>query len=213
MPAQSQAAFGTRRLVLAGLSLLPFTPARARRAASPLETVRALTRGLTEVMRAGKTAPFKARFERLAPVIDEAFDLAAILATSVGPRFGSLAVAERADLLAVFRTYTVASYVSHFDAFDGETFEIDGETRVVGTDQVVRSRIVPRNGAGTRLDYLTREVAGAWRIVDVLADGTISRVAVQRSDFRAVLGREMNTAALADSLRRKIAELSGGALA
>ncbi len=30
--------------------------------------------------------------------------------------------------------------------------------------------------------------AGGWRIVDVLLDGSISRVAVQRSDFRSLLG-------------------------
>jgi phospholipid transport system substrate-binding protein len=57
-----------------------------------------------------------------------------------------------------------------------------------------------------------REGEQGWRAVDVLADGTISRVAVQRSDFRAILGRDMNTAALLDSLRRKVADLSGGAI-
>ena len=30
--------------------------------------------------------------------------------------------------------------------------------------------------------------ADAWKAVDVLLDGTISRVAVQRSDFRSLLG-------------------------
>lgn len=202
--------FASRRLVLTGLLLAPLPV--AAQSASPIDAVRALTRGLDAVMRAGKATPFKTRFERLGPVIDGAFDLGAILAISVGPRFTTLDAAARADLAGVFRTYTVASYVSHFDAYDGETFEIDPETRAVGADQVVRSRIVPRGGAGTRLDYLTRQAEGGWRIVDVLADGAISRVAVQRSDFRALLGREMNTAALSESLRRKIAELSGGAV-
>ncbi len=45
--------------------------------------------------------------------------------------------------------------------------------------------------------------------MDVLLDGSISRVAVQRSDFRSLL--EGGPSALVDSLRRKVADLSGGA--
>jgi phospholipid transport system substrate-binding protein len=46
--------------------------------------------------------------------------------------------------------------------------------------------------------------------VDVLADGAISRVAVQRSDFRRLLTRG-GAPALAESLRMKSADLAGGA--
>jgi phospholipid transport system substrate-binding protein len=51
---------------------------------------------------------------------------------------------------------------------------------------------------------------GAWQVVDVLADGSISRVAVQRSDFRHLLARG-GPQALAESLRNKSANLSEGA--
>ena len=47
--------------------------------------------------------------------------------------------------------------------------------------------------------------------MDVLLDGSISRVAVQRSDFRKILANG-DTDALIASLRRKIADLSDGAL-
>ena len=46
--------------------------------------------------------------------------------------------------------------------------------------------------------------------VDVLADGSISRVAVQRSDFRRLVARG-GAQALIDSLNQKTADLSGGA--
>jgi phospholipid transport system substrate-binding protein len=51
-----------------------------------------------------------------------------------------------------------------------------------------------------------------WKIVDVLAGGSISRVAVQRSDFRGLLASGGGDALLA-SLQRKTADLSGGNLA
>jgi phospholipid transport system substrate-binding protein len=44
----------------------------------------------------------------------------------------------------------------------------------------------------------------------VLADGAISRVAVQRSDFRSLLMRG-GAPALAASLQQKTADLGGGA--
>jgi phospholipid transport system substrate-binding protein len=53
---------------------------------------------------------------------------------------------------------------------------------------------------------------GGWRATDVLADGSISRVAVQRSDFRTLLSRGGGSALLA-SLQKKVADLSDGALA
>jgi phospholipid transport system substrate-binding protein len=54
-----------------------------------------------------------------------------------------------------------------------------------------------------------RQANGPWQVVDVLLDGTISRVAVQRSDFRHLL-TQGGSAALVVSLQSKAAQLSGG---
>ncbi|MEK9723668.1 MAG: ABC transporter substrate-binding protein, partial [Rhodospirillaceae bacterium] len=37
------------------------------------------------------------------------------------------------------------------------------------------------------LTYVTREVQGAWRIIDVLVDAGISELAVRRSEYRLIL--------------------------
>ena len=50
-----------------------------------------------------------------------------------------------------------------------------------------------------------------WRAVDVLYNGTISNVVKQRSDFRGPL-TEGGAAQLISSLKKKIADLSGGAI-
>jgi hypothetical protein len=57
-----------------------------------------------------------------------------------------------------------------------------------------------------------RQMPSGWKIVDGPADGSISRVVVQRSDFRRVLTNGGGDALLA-SLQRRTSDPSGGYLA
>jgi hypothetical protein len=116
---------------------------------------------------------------------------------------------DQQDMLRpVFRRYTVASYVNSFDRFTGQQFIVESETRPVGNgEQVVLTRITPPSGDGHELDYVMRNTDSGWRSVDVLADGAISRVAVQQSDFRRLLSRG-GAPALAESLGTKSLVLS-----
>jgi phospholipid transport system substrate-binding protein len=197
-------------MLLAGLGLGVAT-ARAADQTPMAAPIAALDAALIDAMKAGRDAPFRDRYAALAPAIEGAFDLPAILEVSVGPRWASLSPAMQAQLLHVFRRFTIASYVANFDSYDGERFEILPDTRSVGADQVVETRMVAGNGKSIRLDYVMREEDGSWKAADVLMDGSISRVAVQRSDFRGLLGQG-GAADLIASLQRKVADLSGGAL-
>ena len=200
-----------RRGVLAVLTVLPVWRGLAAQAAEEavVAPVQRLTDGLLQVMRAGVRTPFNQRFDMLAPVVDQTFDLPTILQESVGPAWSALPADQQTILLDAFRRYTVASYVNNFDAFGGERFDVKPETRPVGNgEQIVQTQIVPVSGSGLELDYVMRDGAAGWRAVDVLADGSVSRVAVQRSDFRRLLSRG-GAEALAESLRTKSAALSG----
>jgi phospholipid transport system substrate-binding protein len=209
-------------LALAGLVAIPRigwtlnaapgdSPLVAPAMAEVVAPIQALNDELVAVMRAGRQNSFRDRFHALAPVIDDAFDLAAILRISVGLRWGDLEAAQQVSLAKVFRRFTVASYVANFDTYAGERFEIAPTLRAIGADQVVSTTLVPTSGEAVRIDYVMRQQAGAWKIVDVLLDGTISRVAVQRSDFRSVLAQG-GVPALIASLERKVVDLAGGAL-
>jgi phospholipid transport system substrate-binding protein len=100
--------------------------------------------------------------------------------------------------------------VANFNRYDGERFQILPGLRETGSDWIVATQIV-NGGERLRLDYVMRDDSAVWRAVDVLLEGSISRVAVQRSDFRKILANG-DTDALIASLRRKIADLSDGAL-
>lgn len=164
--------------------------------------------GLLRVMQAGHNTPFSQRFSMLAPVIDQTFDLTTILNLSVGATWQSMPPDQQAILLKAFRRYTVSSYVNSFDNYSGQRFLVNPETRTVGNEQVVQTQIIPVAGEGHELDYVMREGPAGWRIVDVLADGAISRVAVQRSDFRQLI-RQGGASALAQNLEAKSANLAG----
>lgn len=201
-----------RRGFIAATVLLLFggvLPARAGGDSEVVAPIQQLIDGLVQIMKAGPGTSFRQRFATLAPIIDKTFNMAAILQESVGPTWASLPSNQQAMLTDAFRRYTIASYVNSFDDFSGQRFEISPETRAVGKEQVVETKVIPTKGSTHELDYVMRNGADGWRVVDVLADGSISRVAVQRSDFRRILSRG-GPQALADSLRTKSSDLSDG---
>ncbi len=182
-------------------------------AADAAATIRRLNDALLAAMKAGKQTSFQARYQMLAPAVEQAFDLPAVLAVSVGPRWSSLPAAQQDSLLTAFRRYTVASYVANFNSYDGQTFSVSPDVRSLGDGEVVvQSHIASNGGDATDLGYVMKQTADGWKVVDVLADGTISRVAVQRSDFRSVLSSGGGQALLA-RLQAKTSDLSGGTLA
>ena len=184
--------------------------ARAQ-AGDPRQPVMDLCAVLQTSMKLGARTPFQQRFDLIAPVVDRVLDLETILRVSVGPRWSAMDEAGRKSLAGVFRAFTIATYAANFDKDGGDRFEVLARVRGSGADQIVESRLIVSDGAPIRIDYLMRETGGVWLVVDVLLDGSISRVAVQRSDFRGLLASD-DPAPLIASLSRKVAELSGGAL-
>lgn len=169
-----------------------------------------LNQALVAVMKAGKATPFERRYDMLAPAIENALDLPYILRISVGFGWSGLTQEEQQTLLVAFRRYTVASYLDNFDSYDGQQFVVSPQTRPVGSnEQVVSTQIIPKQGSSHKLDYVMRQVGSEWKAVDVLADGSISRVAVQRSDFSSLLSKG-GAPALVASLQQKTAALSRG---
>jgi phospholipid transport system substrate-binding protein len=210
----SFALIGRRRLVLGALALagasVVIRPGIADTAA--IAPIRELCDSLLGIMRAGQGTPFAQRFDRLAPAIERAFDLPAVLQSSVGPSWASLPPDQQSTLLAAFRRYTVANYVNSFDHYNGQKIDVLPDTKgLPNGEQVAQTRITSATGETHALDYVMRQGGGSWRAVDVLADGSISRVAVQRSDFRRLVARG-GAEALIESLNKKTTDLSGGAL-
>lgn len=208
------ALMGRRNWLLAALATAAATVTSQRASADPgaIMPIQDLCKSLLGIMRAGHSTPFAQRFDMLAPAIERAFDLPAILQLSVGPAWASLPPTDQTTLLTAFRRYTVANYVNSFDSYNGQRIDVQPDTKALPNgEQVALTRIISASGETHEIDYVMRQEAGGWKAVDVLADGSISRVAVQRSDFRRLVSRG-GAQALIQSLNQKTNDLSGGAL-
>jgi phospholipid transport system substrate-binding protein len=173
-----------KRLLLAASLLIPF----AASAAIPDSAVpvNALDDGLTAALKASASQNFAARYAALAPVIDKSFDLATILHKAIGLKWDTLPAAQQTALQTAFRAYTITTYVSNFVG-SGTHFVLLPDQSAVGSDVIVKTQIVPASGDPVSINYLTHQAPDGWHIIDVLQNGTISQVAVTRSDFRSLL--------------------------
>jgi phospholipid transport system substrate-binding protein len=186
--------------------------AQATDAGAARMPVQLLSDALLAAMKAGDRTSFSERYRALASVIEQVFNLDAVLAASIGPSWATLPQAQKAEVATVFRRYTVSTYVSNFNSYNGQSFQVLPSVRAVGNDAVVvQTRLVRSNDSPVRLDYVMRNGPAGWQAVDVLMDGSISRVAVQRTDFHELL-MAGGVSALTTGLGRKVANLSGGML-
>jgi phospholipid transport system substrate-binding protein len=204
------ARIGRRFLLMCGTAAALMRSRLAAADPAAIAPIQGLCDALLAVMKAGSRTPFSQRFDMLAPAVDRALDMAAILQVSVGSMWGTLSADQHSALLDVFRRYTINSYVNSFDSYNGQRFVIDPTTRPVGANQVVQTKIIPTSGDSHSLDYVMRQTGSDWKAIDVLAEGSISRVATQRSDFRSLVMRGGGDALLA-SLQKKAADLASKA--
>jgi phospholipid transport system substrate-binding protein len=62
---------------------------------------------------------------------------------------------------------------------------------------LVHTRLDEPNDEGVALDYRLRMVDGQWRIIDIYLNGTVSELALRRSEYSALIQREGFEALLA----------------
>jgi phospholipid transport system substrate-binding protein len=175
---------------------LPTTGSAA--ASEPQQLVQSFYGVLLSNMKDGRMLGEGGRYARLGPVVDRTFDIPSMTRLAVGPAWATLAPAQQQQLTAAFAHYVAATYADRFDTYSGEQLQVAGE-RPYGADLMVQTNLVKANGETTRLDYLMRQ---GW-ISDVYLDGTISQLAVHRSEFHSILQRE-GIDGLVAALHRKV---------
>jgi len=165
--------------------------------AGAAKVVEKLHEALLGVMKDAKTLGYDGRYERLSPVIHENFDLPFMAEKSVGRHWKSAGEANQRALVATFSRFTVANFAGRFDGFSGQSFRTLGvEPATYGT-VLVRTRLDEPGDEGVALDYRLRSVDGSWRIVDIYLNGTVSELALRRSEYSALIQREGFQALLA----------------
>lgn len=198
--------------VLAG-GLLP-VPAVAQQAGTTpgaRATVARLNEAILSLMQgAAGREPARARLQRFLPVMLDTFDLEAALRVAAAPYFDQSAEPEKRQALDAFARRSAAQYVDRFDSYDGQRLEIVGERPAPRGMLLVDTDLVRAGKAPVRLSYLLRPEGDRWRILDVLAKGTVSQLATQRSEFQNTL-RGGGLAALTRDLNSNADRILGGA--
>jgi phospholipid transport system substrate-binding protein len=176
--------------------------------ADPQSNVRGFYDALLTTMRNGPTLGQSGRYARLAPVVDRVFDVPSMTRLAIGSSWAALSPAQQQQLVEAFRHYIAATYADRFDSYSGQQLQVTGE-RPNNGDVVVQTKIVKSDGDTTTLDYLMRQNQGSWQVSDVYLDGTISQVAIQRSEFYSILRRD-GIDGLVIALNRKVDLLGRG---
>ncbi|QHC35433.1 ABC transporter substrate-binding protein [Komagataeibacter xylinus] len=192
-------------------AVFPISAAHAAAAsdAQVQEPIKALYAALDRVQAKG-SGTFEQRSQMLAPAIDRAYDMEAVLASSIGPRYAALPDDQKQQLLTTFRQFTIARYVSSFKPGSDARFTIDPSVTPspVGNDRIVITHIGSSDDpSGTEINYVMRSSAKGWQIVDVLLNAHISQVAAQRADFSSALSGG-NVQKLTNLLQKKIKTFS-----
>ena len=197
------------RAVAAGTLLAAATPLFAGDDGPSSKAVEQLNRSLLIVLKDADSLGYRGRFDRLTPIMTQAFDLDFMAEKALGRHWQPLSDADRTRWVAVFRDFTIANYAANFDHFSNQRFDTFGEEPSPGDTTLVRTRVNDPASESVDLTYRLHQVDGKWRIVDVYLKGTVSELALRRSDYTAVLERD-GFEALVTTVRGKISDLAAG---
>jgi phospholipid transport system substrate-binding protein len=182
------------------LLLLLFFVLPAQALANPAETIRTYHDRLLDSIASTAGETDQARYEKLAPAMDAAFDFESMIKTAAGSHWGKASADAREALLAAFRRVSIATYADQFGGMKGGEFVIQGTRngprglKLVDCQLKTGTESVP-------LSYVVRNKDGQWLIIDVLLDGGISELALRASEYASTLkggGTEALTKTLND---------------
>lgn len=214
-PAKPPIRLRHRLLVVGAWLLAAFVPAVPARADAPppggaTAVIERLHQTILATMKDAGSLGFEGRYERLEPVLRGAFDFDFMAEKAVGRHWRELSPEEQERMRDVFARFTLATYANRFSGYSGERFETRAEEAAPRDTVFVRTRLVRTDGEeAVEINYRLHRTEAGWQVIDVLLRGTVSELALRRSEYSSVIKRDGFDALLAD-LERKIADLSQG---
>lgn len=194
-------------VVLAAALALPVRPGAA--AETPAATVETLHQALIAVMKDAAQLSIEQRYAQLAPTLAASYDFETMTRLAVGSAWTEASPEQRAALVQAFSRLSIATYAKRFSGYSGERFETLGEKEGPRGTTLVETRLVRPADAPVPLTYVLQKQRQGSRIIDVILQGSISELAVRRSEYAQVLGRG-GVDALTRLLQQKADEMLRG---
>jgi phospholipid transport system substrate-binding protein len=154
---------------------------------APTQIIERLHTVLIDVMKEADALGYQGRHERLEPLLKQVFDLPFMAQKSVGRHWRKVSDQDRQRLLETFAEFTVANYAGRFDGYSGQHFETIREEPSLRDTVLVHSRLVDPGDDPVQLNYRLRPVDGSWKIIDVYLNGTVSELALRRSEYSSLI--------------------------
>jgi phospholipid transport system substrate-binding protein len=145
---------------------------------------------LIECLKNADALGLEGRRAKIAPAVEAGYDLPFMAEKILGRHWSTLDEADHQRWTEAFGRLTVATYAERMTGYTGQVFEVlkvepsQHETAVVYT-QVVTPKVAP-----IAINYRMRRDGDGWRIIDVYLNGTVSELALRRSEYAAVLQRD-----------------------
>lgn len=189
---------------------LTIGPASAESAVSATDTTAVIDRfhaALLDVMHNAASLGIKGRFDTLSDPITRSFNMGVMTRIAAGQTiWADASEEERKNLVAAFSRLSISTYAARFNGFSGESFRIVSEEEGPRSTRVIHTQIVRPDDTPIDISYVMRQADDTWQIIDVLLTGSISELAVRRSEYRRILSDD-GVGALTRELNEKAARL------
>jgi len=176
---------------------------------NPEDSVRGFYGVLLATMKNGRILGQSGRYEALAPVVNNVFDVPFMARLAVGPSWDTLPPPQQQQIVVAFGRYVSATYADRFASYSGQQLQVTGDEPYDG-GAIVETRILRAGERPVTINYMMRQRQGVWQISDVYLDGNISQLATQRSEFHSILAR-YGVDGLISTLERKVDLLTSNA--
>jgi len=156
---------------------------------SPEQTIDDFHAGLLDLMKHAKELGFEGRVEKLSPLMQRAFDLDFMASKTVGRHWNKLSDEDKQRWVVTFKRFTTANYAGRFTGFTGEEFVTLSVEDAPRDTRMVMTKIIIPDEDDVELNYRMARQHGMWKVVDVYLNGTVSELALRRSEYSAALKR------------------------
>ena len=153
---------------------------------TPEATVASLHRGLIAAAQSSP-ASVDERYRKLEPLIEKTHDLRYIAEFALRKQWPMLTESDRQRFIAAFEKLSVMTYASRFKNVSANTFKSAGQPTIESGRAHVLTAIARQSQPDVSLDYMLEQNGGAWRIINIIADG-VSDLALKRAEYQRILG-------------------------
>src|SRR5436190_11288997 len=109
---------------------------------APVEVIKKLNAGLEGVLRESAQLDYKARYDRIAPLLAAAYDVEFMAKQAVGKEWDALSPEDQRRWVTAFADLSNATYAGRMNHWSGQSFEILGEEAAAHDTVVVKTRVI-----------------------------------------------------------------------